>query len=77
MWDDKSHGSLSDRSVTRATGNKIDSDKHRLTAHTCANAVQTQMPAQTSHRYREHHHISCVYIHIIITRKHAHRHNHS
>jgi hypothetical protein len=34
------------------------------------------MPAQTSHRYREHHphDISCVYIHIIITSTHARAH---
>jgi hypothetical protein len=29
-WDDKSHRSLTQRSVTRATENKIDTDKHRL-----------------------------------------------
>ena len=44
--------SLTERSVTRTTGNKIDPDKHRL-MHIRANAVQTQMPAQTNHRYRE------------------------
>jgi hypothetical protein len=30
VWNDKSHGSLTGRSVTRATENKIDTDKHRI-----------------------------------------------
>ena len=35
-----SHGSLTERAVTRATGNKIDTDKHRL-MHIHAQTVYT------------------------------------
>ena len=67
MWDDKSHGSMTQRAVTSATGNKIDPDKHRL----------MHMHAPTLYTRRYHNRPATntknnAYLHIIITHTHTH-----
>jgi hypothetical protein len=92
VWDDKSHGPLTERAVTRATGNKIDPDKHRLIhihtptldKHRCEHRLvcrehhyREPHPDATSHLHRIASDISSVYMRFIITHTHARTHTHT